>query len=151
MLGRSNVTRSTTNTSSDVVKPDTKPPATKRRPLVDITNAYSAEESKDNTAKKPTSQSSHSTLAEINIEVTSERDNINDREYMRRENDDIDARDAGNPLLATCYVNEMYANFGILEKQYAISPQYMCNQPYVNERMRAILADWLVSLRFPLF
>ena len=68
---------------------------------------------------------------------------------MNRESDDIDARDAGNPLLATCYVNEMYQHFGNLERQYAVSPNYMTNQPYVNERMRSILVDWLV--RFIVF
>lgn len=132
---------------SDVAKPDVKisGAATKRRVLGDITNAYSSEESKDNNAAKKPSSNLVS-VPEIRVEVMEDtypfRD---DRDYMRRESDDIDARDAGNPLLATCYVNEMYANFGVLEKKYAASPSYMSDQPFINERMRTILVDWLVS------
>ena len=114
----------------------------KRRALGDITNAYSQEESKDsnNAAKKPIFTSSESSNPNTARSVGDP-----ERDYMNRESDDIDARDAGNPLLATCYVNDMYKNFGQLERQYAVNPNYMTNQPYVNERMRSILVDWLVS------
>jgi len=125
---------------------------TKRRALGDITNAYTAEESKDNSnaAKKPIFASlmgmgSNSESADSSYPNTA-RTVEPDRDYMNRESDDIDARDAGNPLLATCYVNEMYQHFGNLERQFAVSPNYMTNQPYVNERMRSILVDWLVRL-----
>ena len=134
-------------------QPDAKGPVavnTKRRALGDITNAYTTEESKDNSnaAKKPIFASlmgmgSNSESADSSYPNTA-RTIEPDRDYMNRESDDIDARDAGNPLLATCYVNEMYQHFGNLERQYAVSPNYMTNQPYVNERMRSILVDWLV-------
>ena len=132
---------------SDVAKPDTKPTgvASKRRVLGDITNAVSGDEVKENAAKKPVSSHLAQT-AEIKIEVADDATSIrtSDRDYMRRESDDIDARDAGNPLLATCYVNEMYDNFGVLERKFSVSPSYMSDQPYINERMRTILVDWLV-------
>ena len=134
----------------DVSKPDAKVTgaATKRRVLGDITNAFSSEESKEaNAAKKPTSNLAH--VPEIRIEVDEEISPVrDDRDYMRRESDDIDARDSGNPLLATCYVNEMYTNFGVLEKKYAVNPDYMSDQPFINERMRIILIDWLVRSHF---
>jgi hypothetical protein len=126
----------------DVIKAEVKAPgaAPKRRALGDITNAFTnGDESKDNAAKKPTSHLAH--VPDIQIKVV---DTVSDRDYMRRESDDIDARDANNPLLATCYVNEMYNHFGVLEKKYSVSPSYMSNQSNVNERMRAILVDWLV-------
>jgi len=123
----------------------------KRRALGDITNAYAGEEAKapDNAAKKPIfssllsmGYSSTENAADAASYPNTARDS--EREYMNREADDIDARDAGNPLLATCYVNEMYQHFNALERQYAVNANYMANQPYVNERMRAILVDWLV-------
>ena len=148
-LGRRNAPES----QPEVIKPvEAKGPGAanpKRRALGDITNAYNHEESKDNNAaKKPVFAS----LMSIGNSEMIDSSNPNtarggdpERDYMNRESDDIDARDAGNPLLATCYVNEMYQNFGQLERQYAVNPNYMTNQPYVNERMRSILVDWLVS------
>ena len=133
---------------SDVTKPDAKisGAATKRRVLGDITNAYPTDESKDSNAAKKTS-SNLASVPEIRIEAIDEIcPSQDERDYMRRESDDIDARDAGNPLLATCYVNEMYANFGVLEKKYAVNPSYMTDQPFINERMRTILIDWLVNI-----
>jgi len=68
-----------------------------------------------------------------------------DRTYMDRPSDDIDARDVDNPLLCTDYVNQMYDNFAVMEKEFALSPDYMSKQSFINEKMRAILCDWLVS------
>lgn len=68
-----------------------------------------------------------------------------DRPYMQREADNIDARDAANPLLCTCVVNDMYEWFGKVEKGIMTNPAYMTTgQPHINERMRCILVDWLV-------
>ena len=122
----------------------------KRRALGDITNAYSQDEGKEtNAAKKPifaSLMSMGSSEVDSSYPNTARTVGEPERDYMNRESDDIDARDAANPLLATCYVNEMYQHFGQLERQYAVNPNYMTNQPYVNERMRSILVDWLVSL-----
>ena len=63
--------------------------------------------------------------------------------YSRREADDIDARDASNPLMVTHYVQEIYAH--MREKEVnCVSATYMQRQPHINEKMRAILIDWLV-------
>ena len=133
---------------ADASKPDTKitGAATKRRALGDITNSTSLEGTKDNATKKPTSRSVQ--VNEVKIEIVEEKivPSVDDREYMRRESDDIDARDSGNPMLATCYVNEMYAHFGVLEKEFLPSAAYMKDQPFINERMRCILIDWLVCV-----
>ena len=66
------------------------------------------------------------------------------RPYMRRDADNIDARDGQNPLQCTAYVHDMYELFYEQERALQVSPSYMEVQPYVNERMRAILVDWLV-------
>ena len=77
----------------------------------------------------------------------SEYDNqtVSDRAYMLRPSDDIDSRDAGNPLLVSTYVNETYEHFSESERKYQVKGNYMSNQPYINDRMRCILVDWLVS------
>jgi hypothetical protein len=63
--------------------------------------------------------------------------------YSHREADDIDARDANNPLMVTHYVQEIYSNMRDKEID-AVSSSYMQRQPHINEKMRAILIDWLV-------
>lgn len=59
--------------------------------------------------------------------------------------DDIDARDANEPLAVVEYVEDMYAYFKQREQQ-GVSADYMSRQPHINERMRAILIDWLVEV-----
>lgn len=69
------------------------------------------------------------------------------REYMNRSLDDIDSRDAGNPLLCTEYVNDMYQHFHVQEKECLISPIYIKTlQTHVTEKMRTILVDWMVEV-----
>lgn len=57
---------------------------------------------------------------------------------------DIDAADRENPLAVTAYVNDIYAYYRRVEAQ--ISPDYMAEQTDINDRMRAILVDWLVEV-----
>lgn len=143
MLLRNSTRRSSeARAAAEVINPVAKKTVagSKRRALGDITNAVS-EESKENASKKPTSHAAH--VLEIKMKV----ENIvpDERDYMRRDSDDIDSRDKGNPLLATCYVNEMYHNFGVLENQFSVNSSYMSTQTHINEKMRSILVDWLVS------
>lgn len=69
---------------------------------------------------------------------------MEERSYMQREADDIDARDAENQLLCSTYVNDMYEHFWALERKMMVNASYMEGQPHINEKMRCILADWLV-------
>lgn len=64
---------------------------------------------------------------------------------MNREVDDIDSRDSGNPLLCTGYVSDLYEHFHQMEREFRVSGRYMEGQELVNEKMRGILVDWLVS------
>ncbi len=73
---------------------------------------------------------------------------LNDRPYMNRDADDIDERDSQNPLLCTDVVEQMYQYFSECERATRIDSTYMGNQRYINERMRTILVDWLVSLYY---
>jgi cyclin B len=60
--------------------------------------------------------------------------------------DDIDERDCDDPLCATGYVQDMYRHFRAKELSTSVRPVFMENQPFINERMRAILVDWLVEV-----
>ena len=122
--------------------------ATKRtRPFGrDLTNANGTGEV-SGTSKVSKSNESSAPLQMHDVDVNVEDDVQMDEErpYMSRPSDDIDARDNDNPLLCTDYVNEMYDVFSGIERDIALNPEYMTMQPYINEKMRAILCDWLVS------
>lgn len=60
--------------------------------------------------------------------------------------DDIDERDHEDPLCATAYVEDMYQTFREKEAHTSVRPVYMEQQKHINERMRAILVDWLVEV-----
>ena len=60
--------------------------------------------------------------------------------------DNIDERDAEDPLCVTEYVQDMYQHFRGKEALTSVRPLYMENQPHINERMRSILVDWLVEV-----
>lgn len=61
--------------------------------------------------------------------------------------DDIDARDKEDPLCATEYVLDMYEYYREREIITSVRPTYMEAQPHINQRMRAILVDWLIEVR----
>jgi G2/mitotic-specific cyclin-B, other len=61
--------------------------------------------------------------------------------------DDIDVRVANDPLFVTDYVEDMYAHFRQKEGLTVVLPVYMNElQTHINEKMRAILVDWLVEV-----
>ena len=60
--------------------------------------------------------------------------------------DDIDERDANDPLCATEYVQDMYKHFRTKETMTSVRPIFMEHQTHINERMRSILVDWLVEV-----
>lgn len=60
--------------------------------------------------------------------------------------DDIDEKDKDDPVCASAYVASHYAAFSAREAAMSTRPGYMDDQPFVNERMRAILVDWLVEV-----
>lgn len=60
--------------------------------------------------------------------------------------DNIDERDAEDPLCATEYVMDMYDHFRTKETTTSVRPVFMETQSHINERMRSILIDWLVEV-----
>ncbi|KAI4327829.1 hypothetical protein L6164_020246 [Bauhinia variegata] len=59
---------------------------------------------------------------------------------------DIDSCDANNPLAVVDYVEDLYAYYRKMESFSCVSPAYMDQQFDINERMRAILIDWLIEV-----
>jgi cyclin B len=75
-----------------------------------------------------------------------QRQVTNESGYQFGQPDNIDERDAEDPLCATDYVQDMYDHFRSREVQTSVRPGYMENQPHINDRMRSILVDWLVEV-----
>lgn len=140
----------TVDNKMDTVKSlDSQPQATRRQFGRDITNSSVNFSVPETNAFKPSffngPPPAVSTARVDEIMIDGMNSGNDERLYMDRPSDDIDARDVDNPLLCTDYVNQMYDNFSLMEQEYALSPDYMSKQSFINEKMRAILCDWLVS------
>ncbi|KAJ8764120.1 hypothetical protein K2173_005026 [Erythroxylum novogranatense] len=59
---------------------------------------------------------------------------------------DIDGCEAKNPLAVVDYVEEVYAYYRRMESFSCVPPTYMAQQFDINEKMRAILIDWLIEV-----
>ncbi|VEU43022.1 unnamed protein product [Pseudo-nitzschia multistriata] len=73
--------------------------------------------------------------------------------YQNGVPDDIDARDAHDPLSVTDYVADMYEHFRSKEEMCSVDYMYMGSavhgkQPNINESMRCILVDWLIEVHY---
>ncbi|KAH9710672.1 cyclin-B2-3 [Citrus sinensis] len=59
---------------------------------------------------------------------------------------DIDSWDAKNPLAVVEYVEDLFSYYRKMESFSCVSPEYMTQQFDINEKMRAILIDWLIEV-----
>ena len=59
---------------------------------------------------------------------------------------DIDSVDRENPLAVTEYVNDIFSYWFRVEPDTQVAPNYMLIQTDINDKMRAILIDWLVEV-----
>lgn len=120
----------------------------KRRALGDITNQSSIN-SKKPVNYKPLSSSVLNATTNVTSNNDREKfmivDDDEKRPYMLRASDDIDSRDAGNPIQCSSCVNEMYDHFNSLENEYLIK-SYLTLQTNITEHMRCILIDWLIEV-----
>eukprot|EP00250_Pteridium_aquilinum_P019460 c24441_g3_i1 orf=47-1519(-) len=58
----------------------------------------------------------------------------------------IDEYDIDNQLAVVDYVEDIYSFYRKTEIQSCVSPEYMGRQSDINEKMRAILIDWLIEV-----
>ncbi|XP_040384026.1 cyclin-B1-3-like [Oryza brachyantha] len=63
---------------------------------------------------------------------------------------DIDASDAHNELAVVDYVEDIYRFYRSTENTCRPLCTYMVSQTEINERMRAILTDWLIEVHYRL-
>ncbi|XP_058098523.1 G2/mitotic-specific cyclin-2-like isoform X2 [Magnolia sinica] len=61
---------------------------------------------------------------------------------------DIDSCDSNNPLAVIDYVKDIYTFYRQAEASSCVSPNYMSHQSDINEKMRAILIDWLIEVHY---
>ncbi|XP_022977296.1 G2/mitotic-specific cyclin-2-like isoform X1 [Cucurbita maxima] len=59
---------------------------------------------------------------------------------------DIDSVDSENPLAVVEYVDDLYEHYRKIENSSCVPPNYMNKQIDINEKMRAILIDWLIEV-----
>ncbi|KAK2966856.1 hypothetical protein RJ640_027815 [Escallonia rubra] len=61
---------------------------------------------------------------------------------------DIDSCDAKNSLAVVDYVEDLYGYYRKMESSSCVPPNYMAQQFDINEKMRAILIDWLIEVHY---
>ncbi|KAL6528213.1 Cyclin-B2-2 [Orobanche hederae] len=61
---------------------------------------------------------------------------------------DIDSADNKNPLAIAEYIDDIYEYYKRTENKSCVPPTYMAHQFDINERMRAILIDWLIEVHY---
>ncbi|CAL9109196.1 unnamed protein product, partial [Musa textilis] len=60
----------------------------------------------------------------------------------------IDICDSNDPLAVVEYVEDIYSFYRQTEVTSCVSPDYMSQQFDINEKMRAILVDWLIEVHY---
>ncbi|KAL3678048.1 hypothetical protein R1sor_021004 [Riccia sorocarpa] len=58
----------------------------------------------------------------------------------------IDEADVDNQLAVVDYVEDIYSFYRKAEVQSCVAPDYMSRQADINDKMRAILIDWLIEV-----
>ncbi|GLT39335.1 hypothetical protein SLA2020_135330 [Shorea laevis] len=83
---------------------------------------------------------------ETSLYETDEMEEVEMEDVIQEPIIDIDGPDAKNPLAVTDYVEDLYAFYRKMENLSCVSPHYMAQQLDINEKMRAILIDWLIEV-----
>ncbi|GLT50826.1 hypothetical protein SLA2020_242860 [Shorea laevis] len=86
--------------------------------------------------------------SETSLHETDEMEEVEMEDIIEEQIIDIDASDAKNPLAVTDYVEDLYAFYKKMESSSCVSPNYMVQQIDINEKMRAILIDWLIEVHY---
>ena len=79
-------------------------------------------------------------------ESSDEMEEVEMEDIMEEPVMDIDTIDADNPLAVVEYIEDLYSFYREVENTSCVSPNYMAQQFDINEKMRAILIDWLIEV-----
>mmetsp|Transcript_10118 Transcript_10118/g.13247 ORF Transcript_10118/g.13247 Transcript_10118/m.13247 type:complete len:582 (-) Transcript_10118:383-2128(-) len=58
----------------------------------------------------------------------------------------LDSDPSGEPFSCNEYATDIFAAYRIMELETKVAPRVIDQQPYLTDKMRAILVDWLVEL-----
>ncbi|XP_074577002.1 G2/mitotic-specific cyclin-2-like [Curcuma longa] len=117
---------------------------------------------KENQEKKPESLLTSSNCLNICTEIEEDGTMVDEMEEMDQSGlkdvemedrildsfPDIDSCDSTNPLAVVEYVEDIYTFYRKTEVTSCVSPDYMSQQFDINEKMRAILVDWLIEVHY---
>ena len=103
-------------------------------PPQDITNDDSTTTTAASKPSIPSLRSVSSAVADLDTNRTAPTTSRSSYQHSGSV-DNIDARDAADPLCATEYVTEMYQHFRKVEARCSTRPTYMAEQPHINEKV----------------
>ncbi|CAA3005529.1 G2 mitotic-specific cyclin-2-like [Olea europaea subsp. europaea] len=83
---------------------------------------------------------------EIEISEKNQMEEVEMADIFEETITDIDSDDSKDPLAVVDYVEDLYKFYKKTESCSCVSPGYMAQQFDINERMRAILIDWLIEV-----
>ncbi|KAH7852730.1 hypothetical protein Vadar_028446 [Vaccinium darrowii] len=75
------------------------------------------------------------------LQVEVEMEDVEENPVM-----DIDSGDVKDPLAVVEYIESIHAHYRETEDSGCVSPPYMVRQFDINEKMRAILINWLIEV-----
>ncbi|OAY82978.1 Cyclin-B2-2, partial [Ananas comosus] len=87
-------------------------------------------------------------IAKHSCQVNIEIEEIEMEDLEEEEVPEIDCCDSSNPFTVVDYVQDIYSFYRRTEDLGCVCPNYMCNQFDINEKMRAILIDWLIEVHY---
>ncbi|XP_027069818.1 G2/mitotic-specific cyclin S13-7 [Coffea arabica] len=128
-------------------KPNQKKAVAKPKPEAVIEISSSSEEVKKEKNKKKTGEAaSKKTASTLSSTLTARSKAACGLSRKQKEiTVDIDAADVNNELAVVEYVEDIYKFYKLAENESRIG-DYMHSQPEINEKMRAILIDWLIEV-----
>jgi hypothetical protein len=113
----------------------------KKRPSTLFENEPNLIKSKAKTNKKTKKRKSDPMM----VDTDETRDNSVPNLPVMITYEDIDQKDVADPQSVVEYVADIY-NYLMEKEKDAVDPYYLNNQLEVNEKMRAVLVDWLVEV-----
>jgi len=137
----SDATNNATKKSTSASKSSKNLKSVKKRPSALLDNDPNVLKSKTKTNKKNKTRKSDPMVLDTETET---RDNsVLSLPVLNYE--DIDQKDYGDAQSVAEYVTDIY-NYLMEKEKDAVDPNYLYNQLEVNEKMRAVLIDWLVEV-----
>ncbi|KAG5380082.1 hypothetical protein IGI04_027924 [Brassica rapa subsp. trilocularis] len=140
--------RALSNINKNIIRAPLYPCAVNKRPLSQK-NGVCHKKIPPVPVHRPITRKFAAQLAENKPQIHKQQEGIEMEEEEEEESVmDIDSSDKNNPLAVVEYINDIYDFYKNNECRSCVPPNYMENQPDINERMRGILVDWLIEVHY---